>query len=144
MSAWWEDVIGTPWKLHGETPGLEGGLDCWTLPMVLFERRGLFPMLLRELWSDCDLGESREAVELYFERSTAEWESLGVDPVAATGILDLIVTESKSLLHASVIVEPAGLALTTSKKTGCIVIRARLLTNVKGVWRYRGAEKERS
>lgn len=140
MSVAWHDLLGTPWKLHGED---RSGMDCSTVAEEILRRTGTSPPATSPFRSATSAGDEGEMAS-YFSYLEGGFEKLGDDLRCATRAGDLVLGEDENGLarHLFVLVEPArGTFLTASHNRGVVAVRRFAIRRVAGVYRAKGAEE---
>ncbi len=139
MSIAWHDLLGRPWKLHGED---SAGMDCSTVAEEVLRRTGASPPATSPFRSATSAGEEGEMAS-YFGYLEGGFEKLGDEIRHATQAGDLVLTADENGIarHLYVLVEPdRGTFLTASHNHGVIALRRYAIKRVAAVYRARRVE----
>ena len=134
----WLDLLGAPYKLHGDG---EEGFDCSSLAEEIVRRTG------REVppTSPYRIPGSRGAqgeVESYFEAMDKAYEKIGVRIHMAKQVGDLVLSADERGLFRGlyVLVEPnRGTFLTAHETAGVVSMRRFAIKNIVEIYRAREA-----
>ncbi len=133
MAVQYEDLLGTPYRLHA--------VDCSTVAETVLERLGCTPPPTAPWRIPASSGQQGE-FEAYLEGAASRWVSLGQDVRKANQDGDIILTGDTATRGMFVAVDgPGGLYLTAQPRQGIVAVgRAqvmRLSRTVLGVYRLK-------
>ncbi len=131
------DGWGTPWSV----------MHCGQLAALVLSRPapggcglGLDPS---DVWTADGVGDALERLEA--ETSSNGWELIGTSAIDAQRLGDVIVSRparGPSAVHLAVVAEEGArvMAVTTSQKTGAVLIPTSAVAHVQAVYRWSGGE----
>jgi hypothetical protein len=140
MSLAWHDLLGRPWKLHGNDAA---GMDCSTVAEEVLRRMGGEPPPTSPFRATTSAGERGEMAS-YFGYLDESFERVSGSLEDATHAGDLVLLEDERGVarHLYVLVEPArGTFLTASEDYGVVAVRRFVIGSkdqrIVGVYRLR-------
>jgi hypothetical protein len=135
----WHDLLGRPWKLHGD--GL-AGMDCSTVAEEVLRRLGFSPPTSNPFRLPFSEGEEGE-MGAYFGYLEEGYIRLGESLSDATEAGDLVLARDEHGMarRLYILVEPSrGTFLTSAHNYGVVAVRRFVIKDVAGVYRIRGQE----
>ena len=136
----WHDLLGTPWVLHGERPGHDGGMDCTTVTEAVLRRLGGQPPPSSP-WRVLGSPGTQDEMATYLSMLDEAYERVGSTVASATRAGDIVLGADKAgaARHMYVLVSPErGTFLTSTHNRGVVACRGLAIRSVVGVYRLRG------
>ena len=138
MTLQWMDLLGSPYKLHGQG---RDGFDCSSLAETILQRTGRkVPKSspFRAVTGD----NPADSIQEYFEAMDTAYEKVGDNIQGAKEVGDLVLCADDTGLPRGlyVLVEPSrGTFLTAHIWAGVVSVRRFALKNILGVYRAKAS-----
>tara|TARA_R110002012_G_scaffold213565_1_gene384673 strand:+ start:263 stop:682 length:420 start_codon:yes stop_codon:yes gene_type:complete len=139
MAIRWLDLLGSPYKLHGDG---EEGFDCSSLAEAIVRRTGRqVPQTspFRVITS----ANPASDIQSYFDAMENAYDKVGIKIHKANQVGDLVLcADNKGVPRGLyVLVEPnRGTFLTAHERAGVVSVRRFTIKNIVGIYRARCAE----